>query len=282
MKNSKPPLISIIVAVFNGVDTLQQCINSVIQQTYPNKELIIIDGGSKDGTVDLLKENCNNIKYYISEPDHGIYNAWNKGLLQTNGDWIYFLGADDYFWNEQVLEQVIENIENIPMEIRVAYGQVMLLNMAGNILYPIGESWEEVKTRFKQVMSIPHQGVMHRRSLFERNGKFDESFRIAGDYEFLSRELKTNEAFFIPNIVITGMRQGGISSSPENSLVLLREYRRVQRMNGQYVPQGIWLMAMTRVYMRLILWKFIGEKLTRKILDIGRRVRRLPPYWTQT
>jgi len=282
MTNNSSPLISIIVAVFNGAKTLQQCIDSVVHQTYQNKELIIIDGGSRDGTVDLLNSNQEQINYWISESDNGIYNAWNKGLEQVKGEWVCFLGADDFFWSDQVLEQVSAQLEKLPLDIRVAYGQVMLLNKNGENLYPVGEPWERISTRFKQIMSIPHQAVMHRRSLFERHGKFDESFRIAGDYELLMRELKITEPFFVPGIVIAGMRQGGISSSPGNSLVLLRECRRTQRMHGQYLPKAIWLLALVRVYIRLVLWKVLGERLTRKILDIGRRTRGLPPYWTQT
>jgi len=281
MNTTNVPLISIIVAVFNAVDTLQQCIDSIAEQTYPNKELIIIDGCSKDGTVDLLKANNKQISYWVSEPDHGIYNAWNKGLEQVSGEWICFLGADDFFWDTQVLERVAKKLVIIPSDTRVVYGQVMLLNTNGERLYPVGEPWERIRTRFKQVMCIPHQGVMHRRSLFDRQGDFDESFRISGDYELLMRELKTAEAFFVSDIVIAGMRQGGISSNPANSLMALREARRAQQKHGKNLPGWIWLMAMVRVYIRLMLWRVIGEKLTRKILDLGRHMRGLPPYWAQ-
>lgn len=279
MKSS--PLITVIVAVFNGAKTLQQCIDSVARQTYANKELIIIDGGSTDATVDLLKANQEKIGYWISEPDKGIYNAWNKGLTQTKGEWICFLGADDYFWDKEVLARMSSQLVMIPPDICVAYGQIMLLNNAGENLYPIGESWEKIKDRFMQVMCIPHQGVMHRRSLFEQNGKFDESFRIAGDYELLMRELKTGDAIFIPDLITTGMRQGGISSDPENTLVTMREIRLAQQMHGQYLPGWIWMAAMARVYMRLLLWRIFGEEVTRKALDIYRRMMGLPSYWTK-
>lgn len=279
---SQAPLFTVIVAVFNGAKTLQQCIDSVAHQSYPNKELIIIDGGSNDGTVDLLKANNEQIKYWISEPDKGIYNAWNKGLLQAKGDWICFLGADDYFWDAQVLERMAELLEKLPPDIRVAYSQIMLLNNDGEALYPIGEPWGKIKDRFKQVMCIPHQGVMHRRSLFEQNGKFDESFRIAGDYELLLRELKKGDAIFIPDLITTGMRQGGISSDPENTLVTMREFRLAQQMHGQRLPGLIWLAAMARVYVRLLLWRILGEGVTRKVLDLYRRMMGLPSYWTKT
>lgn len=282
MDKKSPPLITIIIAVFNGAKTLQQCIDSVAQQSYPNKELIIIDGGSKDVTVDLLKANSEKINYWVSEPDNGIYNAWNKGLAQANGDWICFLGADDFFWNIQVLEQMSEQLVKLTSDIRVAYGQIMLLNSEAKPLYLVGEPWVKVKGSFKHKMSIPHQGVMHRDSLFDLHGKFDESFSIVGDYELLLRELKAGNAAFIPNIIVTGMRQGGISSNPRLSLAVLREVRRAQIMHGQMLPSKIWLLALMRVYIRIFLWKILGEKLTRKVLDFGRHIMGLPAHWTKT
>ena len=282
MSHESAPLISVIVAVFNGVKTLQQCIDSVAKQTYPNKELIIIDGGSNDGTVDLLRLNQEQISYCVSEPDQGIYNAWNKGLTQAQGEWICFLGADDFFWDLQVLERIAKQLERLPATINVAYGQIMLINTDGENLYSVGEAWEKIKDRFKQVMCICHQGVMHRRGLFEQYGKFDESFHITGDYELLLRELKTSDAVFIPDIIIVAMRQGGISSKPVNTLLAMRELRRAQRMHGQLLPGWIWLMAMVRVYIRLLLWNSIGEQMTRKLIDLGRRITGRPSYWTKT
>ncbi|NOU40007.1 MAG: glycosyltransferase [Methylotenera sp.] len=279
---TSPPLITIIIAVFNGAKTLQQCIDSVAQQTYPNKELIILDGGSKDGTVDLLKANQQAISYWVTEPDNGIYNAWNKGVAQAKGEWICFLGADDFFWNLEVLETLAKQLVLIPPYIRVAYGQIMLLTADGVNIHAVGEPWDKVKKRFKHKMSIPHQGVMHRRNLFELRGKFDESYQIVGDYELLLRELKAGDAAFISDIIVTGMRQGGISSNPQQSLTILREVRRAQITHGQNLPSRIWLMAVVRVYIRLLLWRVLGEKRTRKALDVGRRIMGLPAYWTKT
>lgn len=279
---SHMPLISIIVAVFNGEATLEQCIDSFAQQTYPNKELVVIDGGSHDGTVDILKANSEYISYWVSEPDRGIYNAWNKGLKQAQGQWICFLGADDFFWDTHVLERMAEQLDKLPLNIRLAYGGIMLLNSDGENLYVVGKPWKKIKSRFKQIMCLPHQGVMHRRSLFEQHGEFDESFRIAGDYELLLRELKTEEAFFISDIITTGMRQGGVSSDPANSLALLFELRRAQQIHGLRFPGLLWLRVVARAYIRLLLWKVFGERLTRRMLDFGRRMMGLPPFWTKT
>ncbi|OYV85677.1 MAG: hypothetical protein B7Z63_05150 [Ignavibacteriae bacterium 37-53-5] len=200
-----------------------------------------------------------------------------------HGEWIYFLGSDDYFWDVYALEQMSVALQKMPASVNVAYSRINLVNADGRIIHDFGKPWENVKQRFKQGMSIPHQGTMHRRALFEQRGKFDESFRIAGDYELLLRELISEDAWFFPDIIVAAMRQGGgISSVPANSLVVLRESRRAQRKNGLRFPGIIWLISVARLYLRMLLWKMLGERLARKALDLGRRVMGLPPFWTKT
>jgi glycosyltransferase involved in cell wall biosynthesis len=281
MNSAKHPMISIIVATYNVAMTLQQCISSIVGQTYENIELIIIDGGSTDGTVELLEINNHLISYWISESDKGVYSAWNKGLLQAKGEWICFIGADDFILDAQVIERMVTQLAIISSDINVVYGQIMLLNDHGKNIYAIGEPWSKVKERFKEVMSIPHPGLLHRRSLFEQKGNFDESFRIGGDYELLLRELKTADAVFIPDIITIGMRHGGLSSSPLNAIETLLEARRAQKMHGLPIPSLIWILAITRVYFRLQLWNTLGENRGKKFLDWVRKIRGLPAYWTK-
>lgn len=281
MSHASAPLITIIVAVYNSVATLQQCIDSVANQTYKNKELIIIDGASTDGTLDLLRANREKITYLVSEPDRGIYNAWNKGLVQAQGEWICFLGADDYFLDAQVLERIAGELENVPPGIHVAYSRIMKLNAEGASLYLEGKPWEIIKERFRQMMCIPHQGVMHRRKLFEQHGRFNESFRIAGDYEILLRELKSNDACYMPDIISVAMRQGGISSRPDYSLTLLLEMRRAQRMHGLPMPIRFMLKTVPRACLRVLLWNVLGARLAMKFNALRRRVLGLPPYWVK-
>ncbi len=276
------PLVTVVVAVYNNVASLQQCLDSVTSQTYRNVELIVIDGGSSDGTIDILKHNSSQLAYWISEPDRGIYHAWNKALAQTHGAWICFIGADDFLWDLHVLAKVVVQLERIPANINAAYSQVNLINDRGDILYSLGRAWKEVKQEFRQLMCIPHPAVMHRRDLFTKNGIFDESFRIAGDYELLLRELAVNDAFFIPGIVFSGMRQGGISSAPANTLLGLREVRAAQLKNGLRWPGVGWLLALARAYFRCVLWSTVGERLARILLDCGRKFRGLPKHWTRT
>jgi len=274
--------VSVIVAVRNGVQILPQCIDSIARQTYPYKELIIIDGGSSDGTVEILKANNEKISCWVSEPDRGIYHAWNKALLKATGDWICFFGADDCFWDAAVLTRITKHLRNVSPNIRVVYGQNMLINGKGKSLYPMGASWQALKGKFRASMCLPHPGMMHHRSLFEQHGLFDESFRIAGDYEMLLRELKHADALFIPNLVVAGVRQGGISSNPDSALLVLSESRRAQRMHGQRFPPLLWIWSMVKVYVRFLLWHVFGERVGRRALDLGRQMLNQPKHWTKT
>ena len=275
------PLFSVVIAVYDGESTLQQCLDSVIGQSYRDTELIVIDGGSKDGTLDLLKKNSQQIRYWISEPDRGIYHAWNKALAQAKGEWICFLGADDFLWDEQVLSRVANQLAQVPDDINVVYSQVSLLGADAGVLYSIGEPWPQVRERFRQLMCIPHPSVMHRSQLFKKHGVFDESFRIAGYYELLLRELKTKDAFFMPDIIFSAMRQGGVSSALGATLAALREVRAAQRKNGLRWPGRVWLLALGRAYLRALSRIVLGEKRTRVMLDWGRRLRGLPGHWTK-
>jgi glycosyltransferase involved in cell wall biosynthesis len=267
------PLISVVVAVYNGKSTLQECIDSFIRQTYPNKELMVIDGASKDGTVEVIHANQHHFSYWLSEPDRGIYNAWNKALPHAQGDWISFLGADDFFWNDQVLSNWAEQLAHVPQSVRVAYSRIMMLDNQGKPLYQAGMPWDKIKNRFKHTMCIPHPGVMHRRELFSQHGRFDESFRIAADYELLLRELLAGEARFVPEVISVGMRQGGISSVAGNLWLGLSEIRRAQAMHGLIPPWSVRLGAYCSVLLRLMLVKTLGEDHTVRLINWSKRVR---------
>ncbi len=281
--HTRRPLISVIVAVYNGGTTLQQCIDSVASQTLQDVELIVVDGGSTDGTVDLLISNAAKLAYWISEPDKGIYNAWNKALRHANGEWFCFLGADDYLWSNDALASMAEVLKTLPPETQIAYGQVMLLGLDDAPLYAVGAPYALKPGQRADVMGLPpHPGLMHRRAVFEERGGFDESFRIAGDTELLLREMQRAPAHFVPGVIVAGMRQGGISSTPANVLKSLQELRCIQRKHGIRWPGAALTLARLRALVRWILWSVMGERLTRRALDLGRKLLGKPPYWTRT
>jgi glycosyltransferase involved in cell wall biosynthesis len=277
----KYPLISIVVSVFNGVGTLQKCLDSVAGQTHPARELLVIDGGSTDGTRELLTRNASHLAHWVSEPDRGIYHAWNKGLARARGEWICFLGADDYLWAPDTLERLAPLLARAYPPARVVYGQVALVNEAGGEMQRVGEDWASARTRFKEIMCLPHTGLMHHRSLFETHGKFDESFRIGGDYEMLLRELRNGDAMFVPDLVVAGMGHGGVSSDPAGSLRLMREFRRAQVKNGSSRPGRHWLVAFAKAHLRVWLWRTLGDRIAPYVFDFARLTSGKKPYWTR-
>ncbi len=277
-----PPIITVIIAVFNGAAKLQRCLDSLAEQTYPYKELIVIDGGSTDGTIEILKNNNEKITYWESEPDRGIYHAWNKALSKATGDWIIFLGADDYLWNSEVLANAAGKLVFINSDIRVVYGRVAMVSPQNNeVLQIFNKSWHKSRKKFMQYSNIHHQGIFHHRSLFSEHGLFDDSFKIAGDYELLLRELKNKDAHFLEDIIISGAQIKGLSSSPENYIKTYREFYKARGKNNiTTLPFRLgWLYV--KACIRVILLRTFGEQYSDIIADLYRKVTLRPSIWTR-
>ncbi|AGX87850.1 glycosyltransferase family 2 protein [Candidatus Symbiobacter mobilis] len=278
------PRFSVVVAVRNGAAHLQECLDSIDAQTYPHREVVVIDGGSTDGTVELLRRNTGQracLAYWISEPDTGVYDAWNKALEHVRGDWVLFLGASDRLLHPGVLDSLAQALRGVTDEVPVVYGRVEILGDGDHTLYALGTPWPQIRQRFLQEMCIPHPATLHRRTAFARYGDFDTNFRIAGDYDWLLRALHGTSAVFIDKGV-SAMRVGGLSSDPTRSLSMLWEVRRAQRKAGLRWPGTVWLLALARVLLRTALWKCLGPARARVWLDWGRRCMGQPAYWTRT
>jgi glycosyltransferase involved in cell wall biosynthesis len=275
------PLISVLISLFNGAATLDRAVESVLCQNYTNRELIVMDGGSTDGGVELLRRLGPSISYWESQPDRGIYHALNKALAKARGEWIYVLGADDFLWDETVFARISGHLRKAFPEYRVVYGRANFMSASGEILEILGEPWEVFRRRFLQGFMIPHQAVFHHRSLFEVHGSFDESFRTGADYEILLRELRTGPALFVPDVIIAGYQFGGRSSAPRNTLLVLKERRRARKLNGVGSPGLLWYLAEMRALLRAALWAVLGERLAKRVLDIGRAILGKPPLWTR-
>ncbi len=130
--NNYRPTVSIITVTYDAADLLEKTISSVINQTYKNIEYIIIDGASSDNTIGILKKYNNSINFWKSEPDHGIYDAMNKGLDVATGDYVQFLNAGDFFFNDDSLKNIFQDAEN---HYDVIYGDIMLVDVDGQSLY---------------------------------------------------------------------------------------------------------------------------------------------------
>lgn len=172
MKNT--PLVTIITSTFNAVSELENSIKSVIAQSYPNVEYIIIDGGSTDGTLEIIKKYEKNISIIISEKDNGIYDAWNKDLSLATGDWIAFLGADDEYLPDAILNYV-NHIEKLNIDdLDYVSSKVELINSNNKFIRVIGSPWNWKKfKRYKCKCCNYHYSVEKKSKL-----KSDETKRL--------------------------------------------------------------------------------------------------------
>ena len=243
------PLISIIVAVYNGEKTLQHCVDSINQQAYSNRELIVIDGGSTDGTVDLIKKNQSNISYWVSEPDNGIYDAWNKALEHANGEWVAFVGADDVFLPDalQVYADYLSAHQNETFD--YVSSRVNLVK-DNKLIRTIGKPWSW--GAFRRYMCVTHVGSLHHRALYERYGLYDTGYKICADYELLLRPRASLRAGFV-NIPTVNMSVGGAS----DSIAALYETERAKIVSGGRNPLMARIenrLAIFRMHIRKRIW----------------------------
>lgn len=212
------PLVTIITSTYNAAEHLPAAIISIREQTYDNVEWIVVDGASQDGTQDILRQNEDVIEYWVSEPDKGIYDAWNKGLQLAHGDWILFLGADDQL-HPDAIEWMVKVANESPIPLDLISGKAQLYSGAVQ-RRTIGRPW--AWRRFRKYMCVAHVGAMHNAAFFKRYGQFDRTFRIAGDYELLLRAGSNLKAGFV-NKVLVRMEIGGISN--QNAAVFRETFR---------------------------------------------------------
>ena len=200
------PLISIITVVWNGEKHLENTIRSVINQSYDAIEYIIIDGGSTDATLDILKKYDDKIDYWLSEPDAGIYDAMNKGIALTTGELIGIINADDFY-----LDGAINKIVSAAMQ----YPAASVFHANLKMIFPdntslIYYSKQKLSKNDVYLMPVYHPTVFIRRECYERYGLFDTQYKFVADYDLILRLLLDHKLIFhYLNETITCMRWGG-------------------------------------------------------------------------
>ena len=221
-KRSTPemPLISVVTVVYNGDRYLEQTILSVIDQTYENIEYVIVDGGSSDGTLDIIRKYEDRIDYWVSEPDKGIYDAMNKGIDLSRGELIGLLNADDYY-EPDAIEAVVDNYRSDPSP-QILYGNTFFLQEALNLRY---KSYGH--TKYWLGMGISHQAMFVRRDIYRALGPYDAGLRIAADYDFFVKSIRNGVRYTPVDAFLVNYRNSGLSA--QNQIVSMREGRRVLR-----------------------------------------------------
>jgi glycosyltransferase len=224
--------VSIITASLNNHDTIEDSIRSVINQKYENVEYIVVDGGSSDGTLEIVKKYQDRVTKWVSEPDKGIYYALNKGLKMATGDIIGFLHADDVYAHSMVIDLVVSRIMNCDTE--SCYGDLLYVHRKN-----IGKTIRHWKSRpyreglFKKGWMPPHPTFFVRKEVYERHGLFNTSFKIAADYELMLRFMEKHKisTHYIPEVLVK-MRTGGKSNrSLKNMFIKSSEDYKAWKVN---------------------------------------------------
>ncbi|MDR2529261.1 MAG: glycosyltransferase [Synergistaceae bacterium] len=211
---------SIVTACLDAASTIESAIKSVLAQGWSGLEYIVIDGGSADGTLEVIEKYRPRLAHVVSESDGGIYDAFNKGVALATGDLVGILNADDQYapW----AFSAVAKAEAAYPDYGVFYGKMAVIDKARRrwTVYPLGDS-----ARLTEGMGVPHPAVFVRRALYEKHGLFDTSFKVAGDWDFMLRLHLAGERFHPIDKVLAAFANTGVSSQVSGRLAA--ENRRV-------------------------------------------------------
>jgi len=257
--------VSIITVCYNSAKTLEQTIQSVLAQDYPQIEYIVIDGASKDGTQDIIKKYQPSIAKTISEPDRGMYDAMNKGISMATGDVIGILNSDDVYMNSHVVTDLMAQMQKAHVD--VAYADLILVdeNNPEHILRYY-DSGQFHPSRFQYGWMPAHPTVFVKKHIYDEVGLFKTDYQIAADYEMLIRILAVNKASYtyLPKSVVR-MRAGGASTAGlSRNWILNTEIVRACKENGIYSNMAMLLLKIPaklwgRIAARSIHQKSLGK-----------------------
>lgn len=255
MNNKIKSKISIITVCYNSVDIIEKTILSIINQTYPNIEYIIIDGKSSDGTIDIIKKYENKISYWISEPDLGIYDAMNKGIVQATGDWIGFINSGDNLLQEDVIYRMIELYDN---QSDIIYGDTQ------NYISKVGLTFIQKPYPLDMMesrMVFGHPSSLVRSSIL-KHILFDTTYRSSADYNFFLHCYKDKKKFqYIPITIAVFDYDTGISS---NFKINRYEKARVQGTELTITWKLKYYLEYSSWSIRYWVKKYLPEKLIKK------------------
>lgn len=224
----KKPKVTIITPSFNSEKNIEETILSILNQTYNNLEYIIIDGGSTDETVNIIKKYQDKLTYWISEKDRGISDAFNKGLARATGEYINFQGADDYLVNNTVIESMMKNIN--PEKDMLICGKIERIKNTKEkqVVFTSSINFKSKRSLLFR-MSLPHQALFTNKKFFEKYGNFDLNNKYCMDYEILLRAYRDFPQVVLKDIIVSAWREGGIGQ--DKTLEIFKEYLSIKKKN---------------------------------------------------
>lgn len=200
--------LSIITINYNNSEGLKKTVESVVHQTWRNFEYIVIDGGSNDESLKIIKDNENNIDYWVSEPDKGIYNALNKGILAANGEYLLMLNSGDYLINQTILSDLFDKYD---FNEEIVYGNIY--RESNGVIFSEGIQPRKLTFNYFRSSMINHQSIFIKRTLHEKIGLYDENMKFVADWKFLILAIcKHNVVYSHIDIAFSVYDVDGISS----------------------------------------------------------------------
>lgn len=224
--------VSIITSCYNRTRTIRSAIESVLAQDYSDIEYIVVDGASKDGSLEIIKEYEGRIAKIVSEPDHGMYEAINKGIRLASGDVIGLLHSDDFFYDNHVVSRIVDRLERTGADF--LYGDGLFVNAENTdkvVRKWIGGDYRLWKVRHGWLPLHPTCYI--RREVIEKRGLYNETYKIAADSDFLLRYLLGGDitVTYLDEYIVR-MRMGGLSTDSEKRKLMWKEDIRVYRSHG--------------------------------------------------
>ena len=277
--NMNNPLFTVITVVFNGAKELESTIQSVQNQSCRNLEYVVIDGGSTDGTLDVLRRYENLIGYWMSGPDKGVYDAFNKACRLIKGEWTIFLGAGDVFYDAEVLESMTEAVQNVSAETEIVYGKVCVVNEQNSSGELLNWPWPQMRDTWQggRPMVPHHQGVFHRKRLLSMESPFDISYRIAADSKLFYTSISRVDPAFA-DVVVARSLLGGLSTEPKYYIDNLNEIVRINSEFG-FVNQPHLLWFYLKSVVKYSIFKAGNDRLAKRFVDIYRQLTGRKPKW---
>ena len=240
------PKFSIITITYNASQWLEQTILSVLSQSYPAIEYLIIDGNSTDGTVDIIKQYSSGVSYWVSEPDKGIYDAMNKGLQKATGDYVWFMNAGDTFYTSDTVQRVASRIQKKKVLPDIVYGETLIVDANGNSLgmrrlkAPDKLTWKS----FRMGMLVCHQSFITKRTIAPL---FDLKYRYSADFDWCIRCMKVSERIYNTRMTLSRFMDGGVSTS-QRKASLKERYDIMCRYYGKILTSLLHIWFAIRFY----------------------------------
>lgn len=265
------PRLTIITSTYNCAEALTKTAASIREQSYTNIQWIVADGASTDGTLEVITENLDIVTDWLSEPDSGIYDAWNKACRLIDGDWVLFLGAGDLIHHQTALTEFWGNSPIDCKQFSILYGNVLMTKVDGTPRYICRKTnldyWE-----FGRPALPPHQSVFHNKTLFSSQEPFDTTYKIAADSKFLLQALRIGPGLYI-GITVAKMPDDGVSNNASNFLIAQNEIKRLCVEVGIQVPLIYKIRADARRLVFFIVNSIFPNKIKQQLQKISDKIR---------